>query len=116
MREVAEIEKATEAARLEKEKLVAEQIKVAALAKKEQIEKSGAITEKEKLQLEIDMQTKIGVAEAYGKALASAKLPQMMVVGGSGDGKSASTNPFDILLYTMANEKLNAVAKPLSTM
>ena len=115
LREVAEIEKATEAARLEKEKLVAEQIKVAALAKKEQIEKSGAITEKEKLQLEIDMKTKIGVAEAYGKALASAKLPQMMVVGGSGDGKSASTNPFDILLYTLANEKLNAVAKPLST-
>lgn len=115
LREVAEIEKATEAARLEKEKLIAEQVKVAALAKKEQIEKSGAITEKEKLQLEIDMQTKIGVAEAYGKALASAKLPQMMVVGGSGDGKSASTNPFDILLYTMANEKLNAVAKPLST-
>ena len=115
LREVAEIEKDTEAARLEKEKLIAEQVKVAALAKKEQIEKSGAITEKEKLQLEIDMQTKIGVAEAYGKALASAKLPQMMVVGGSGDGKSASTNPFDILLYTMANEKLNAVAKPLST-
>ena len=115
LREVAEIEKATEAARLEKEKLIAEQVKVAALAKKEQIEKSGAITEKEKLQLEIDMKTKIGVAEAYGKALASAKLPQMMVVGGSGDGKSASTNPFDILLYTLANEKLNAVAKPLST-
>ena len=114
LREVAEIEKATEAARLEKEKLIAEQVKVAALAKKEQIEKSGAITEKEKLQLEIDMQTQISVAEAYGKALASAKLPQMMVVGGSGDGKSASTNPFDILLYTLANEKLNAVAKPLS--
>ena len=112
LREVAEIEKATEAARLEKEKLIAEQVKVAALAKKEQIEKSGAITEKEKLQLEIDMKTKIGVAEAYGKALASAKLPQMMVVGGSGDGKSASTNPFDILLYTLANEKLNSVAKP----
>lgn len=112
LREVAEIEKATEAARLEKEKLIAEQVKIAALAKKEQIEKSGAITEKEKLQLEIDMKTKIGVAEAYGKALASAKLPQMMVVGGSGDGKSASTNPFDILLYTLANEKLNSVAKP----
>ena len=109
LREVAEIEKATEAARLEKEKLIAEQVKVAALAKKEQIEKSGAITEKEKLQLEIDMQTKIGVAEAYGKALASAKLPQMMVVGGNGDGKSANMNPFDILLQTMTLEKLNAV-------
>ena len=109
LREVAEIEKATEAARLEKEKLIAEQVKIAALAKKEQIEKSGAITEKEKLQLEIDMQTKIGVAEAYGKALASAKLPQMMVVGGNGDSKSANTNPFDILLQTMTLEKLNAV-------
>ena len=112
LREVAQIQKETEAANLEKEKLIAEQVKVAALAKKEQIEKSGAITEKDKLQLEIDMKTKIGVAEAYGKALASAKLPQMMVVGGSGDGKSASTNPFDILLYTLANEKLNSVAKP----
>lgn len=109
LREVAEIEKATEAARLEKEKLIAEQVKVAALAKKEQIDKSGAITEKEKLQLEIDMRTKIGVAEAYGKALASAKLPQMMVVGGNGDSKSANTNPFDILLQTMTLEKLNAV-------
>ena len=115
LREVAEIEKQTEAARLEKEKLVAEQIKVAALAKKEQIEKSGAITEKEKIQLEIDMKTKIGVADAYGKALASAKLPQMMVIGGS-DGKSANANPFDILLQTMTLEKLNNVAaKPAAS-
>ena len=111
LREVAEIEKQTEAARLEKEKLVAEQIKVAALAKKEQIEKSGAITEKEKIQLEIEMKTKIGVAEAYGKALSTAKLPQMMVVGGS-DGKTSNANPFDILLQTMTLEKLNAVAQP----
>lgn len=111
LREVAEIEKQTEAARLEKEKLVAEQVKVAALAKKEQVEKSGAITEKEKIQLEIDMKTKIGVAEAYGKALSTAKLPQMMVVGGS-DGKTSNANPFDILLQTMTLEKLNAVAQP----
>lgn len=115
LREVAEIEKQTEAARLEKEKLIAEQVKVAALAKKEQIEKSGAITEKEKMQLEIDMKTKIGVADAYGKALASAKLPQMMVVGGS-DSKSANANPFDILLQTMTLEKLNNVAaKPVAS-
>ena len=113
LREVAEIEKQTEAARLEKEKLVAEQVKVAALAKKEQIEKSGAITEKEKLQLEIGMKTKIGVAEAYGKALASAKLPQMMVVGGGSDGKTSNANPFDILLQTMTLEKLNAVNAPV---
>lgn len=111
LREVAEIEKQTEAARLEKEKLVAEAVKVSALAKKEQIEKSGAITEKEKIQLEIEMKTKIGVAEAYGKALSTAKLPQMMVVGGS-DGKTSNANPFDILLQTMTLEKLNVVAQP----
>ena len=110
--EVAEIEKQTEAARLEKEKLIAEQVKVAALAKKEQIEKSGAITEKEKIQLEVEMKTKIGVADAYGKALANAKLPQMMVINnGSADGKqTASSNPFDILLQTMTLEKLDKLA------
>ena len=112
LREVAEIEKQTEAARLEKEKLIAEQVKVAALAKKEQIEKSGAITEKEKIQLEVEMKTKIGVADAYGKALANAKLPQMMVINnGSADGKqTASSNPFDILLQTMTLEKLDKLA------
>ena len=109
IREVAEIEKQTEAARLEKEKLVAEQVKIAALAKKEQIDKSGAITEKERFQLEIGMKTKVGVAEAYGKALSSAKLPQLMVIGGNGQDGKSGTNPFDILLQTMTLEKLNSV-------
>lgn len=113
LREVAQIQKETEAANLEKEKLVAEQIKVAALAKKEQIEKSGAITEAERVKLEINKDIEIGKAEAYGKALASAKLPQMMVVGGGADGKNASANPFDILLQTMTLEKLNAVNAPI---
>ena len=117
LREVAEIEKQTEAARLEKEKLIAEQVKVAALAKKEQIEKSGAITEKEKIHLEIEMKTKVGVADAYGKALANAKLPQMMVINnGSTDGKQAAgSNPFDILLQTMTLEKLDQLAPAQST-
>lgn len=111
LREVAEIEKQTEAARLEKEKLIAEQIKVAALAKKEQIDKSGAITEKERIQLEIDKETKIGVAEAYAKGIAGAKLPQMWVTGGSSaDGKS-SQNPIELLINTMTLEKLDSVAK-----
>lgn len=113
LREVAQIQKETEAANLEKEKLVAEQVKVAALAKKEQIEKSGAITEAERVKLEINKDIEIGKAEAYGKALASAKLPQMMVVGGGADGKNASANPFDILLQTMTLEKLNAVNAPI---
>ena len=58
------------------------------------------------------MKTKIGVADAYGKALANAKLPQMMVINnGSADGKqTASSNPFDILLQTMTLEKLDKLA------
>lgn len=108
---VAEIQKQTEAANLEKIKLIAQQQVAEAEARKVQIEKSGAITEKEKLTLEIDMKTKIGVADAYGKALASAKLPQMMVIGGNSDGKSANANPFDILLQTMTLEKLGNVSK-----
>jgi len=117
LREVAEIQKQTEAAKLEAEKLIAEQIKVAALAKKEQIEKSGAITEAERIKLEIEKETKIGCAEAYAKGIAGAKLPTMWVTGGaSADGKGGSANPLEMLINTMTLEKLNGVttgsAKP----
>ena len=114
LREVAEIQKATEAAKLEAEKLIAEQKKVAADAKKIEIEKSGAITELQKMQLEIEMKTKIGVAEAYAKGIAGAKLPQMWVTGGVGT-ESKQQNPLEMLINTMTLEKLNAVAlKPAS--
>lgn len=107
LREVAEIQKTTEAAKLEAEKLIAEQKKVAADAKKIEIEKSGAITELQRMQLTIDKETKIGVAEAYAKGIAGAKLPTMWVTGGK-DGSSAS-NPIELLIQTMTLEKLNGV-------
>lgn len=112
LREVAEIQKETEAANLEKEKLVAEQVKVAALAKKEQIEKSGAITESERIKLEIDKETKIGVAEAYAKGIAGAKLPTMWVTGAGTNGDAKNSNPIELLINTMTLEKLNSVSKP----
>lgn len=108
LREVAEIQKTTEAAKLEAEKLIAEQKKVAADAKKIEIEKSGAITELQRMQLAIDKETKIGVAEAYAKGIAGAKLPTMWVTGGGKDGSSAS-NPIELLIQTMTLEKLNSV-------
>lgn len=113
LREVAEIQKATEVAKLEAEKLIAEQKKVAAEAKKIEIEKSGAITELQRMQLTIDKETKIGVAEAYAKGIAGAKLPQMWVTGGAGSD-SKSSNPLEMLINTMTLEKLDAVAKPAS--
>lgn len=109
--EVAEVNKKTEAANLEKVKLVAQQKIADAEAKKKEIELSGAITETERMKLTIDKETKIGVAEAYGQALANARLPQIMVTGGS-DGKSAGSNPFEMLLQTMTLEKLRTVAPP----
>ena len=109
LREVAEIAKQTEAANLEKIKLVAQQKVEAAKAKKQEIELSGAITEQEQFKLTIQKEIEIGKAEAYAKGIAGAKLPQMWVTGGTtADGKSAQ-NPFEMLLQTMTLEKLNTV-------
>ena len=115
LREVAEIEKATEAARLEKEKLVAEQQKVAAEAKKIQIEKSGAITEVQRMELEYGLKREQVKWENIGKGIGNAKLPQMWVAGAnSADGKS-SANPIELLINTMTLEKLNNVAAKPAT-
>ena len=109
LREVAEIAKQTEAANLEKIKLVAQQKVASAEAKKKEIELSGAITEQEQFKLTIQKEIEIGKAEAYAKGIAGAKLPQMWVTGGTtADGKSAQ-NPFEMLLQTMTLEKLNTV-------
>ena len=109
LREVAEIAKQTEAANLEKIKLVAQQKVASAEAKKKEIELSGAITEQEQFKLTIQKEIEIGKAEAYAKGIAGAKLPQMWVTGGTtSDGKSAQ-NPFEMLLQTMTLEKLNTV-------
>ena len=109
LREVAEIAKQTEAANLEKIKLVAQQKVASAEAKKKEIELSGAITEQEQFKLTIQKDIEIGKAEAYAKGIAGAKLPQMWVTGGTtADGKSAQ-NPFEMLLQTMTLEKLNTV-------
>jgi len=86
--EVAEIQKQTEAANLEAIKLQSEQKIVAAQAKKQEIDLSGAITETEKYRLQIDKETKIGVAAAYAQGIGNMKLPVVMTTN-SGDGDSA---------------------------
>lgn len=79
--EVAEVNKKTEAANLEKVKLVAQQKVADAEAKKKEIELSGAITETERVKLEFDMKTKIGVAAAYSEGIGKMKLPTIMNSG-----------------------------------
>lgn len=104
---VAEVQKKTEAENLEAIKLKAEQQVEQAKAKKQSIELSGAITEVQ--QAELDLQRDIAKYkwESIGKAIAGVKLPQMVTVGG--DSKSGA-NPFEQLIQTLTLEKLNSIS------
>ena len=86
---VAEVQKKTEAEKLEAIKLQAEQKVATAEAKKKEIELSGAITEQERVKLEIDKETKIGVAKAYADGIGKMKLPTVMA---SGNGVGGAEN------------------------
>ena len=103
---VAEIQKQTEAENLEAVKLKTEQIKLEAIAKKEAIEKSGAITELQ--QAELDLQKTIAQYkwDAIGKAIAGVKLPTMMNIGSMADGKTG-VSAFDQFIQLLAVEKLD---------
>ena len=110
---VAEVQKKTEAEQLEAIKLKAEQQIEQAKAKKQSIELSGAITEVQ--QAELDLQRDIAKYkwESLGKAIAGVKLPQMMNIGTSADGKNGIST-LDQLIQTMTVEKLGVIttAKP----
>ena len=103
-----------EAENLEAVKLKTEQIKLEAIAKKEAIEKSGAITELQ--QAELDLQKAIAQYkwDAIGKAIAGVKLPQMMNIGSGTDGKNNIT-ALDQFIQLMTVEKMNAPSQPTKT-
>ena len=108
---VAEVQKKTEAENLEAVKLKTEQIKLEAIAKKEAIEKSGAITELQ--QAELDLQKVIAQYkwDAIGKAIAGVKLPTMMNIGSGADGKTG-VSALDQFIQLLTVEKLD---KPMVT-
>ena len=105
---VAEVQKKTEAENLEAIKLKAEQQIEQAKAKKQSIELSGAITEVQQAQLDLQKAIAQYKWESIGKAIAGVKLPQMMTIG-SADSKNG-TNPLDQLIQTLTLEKLNGVS------
>ena len=105
---VAEVQKKTEAENLEAIKLKAEQKVAEAEAKKIAIEKSGAITELQQAQLDLERAIAQYKWESIGKAIAGVKLPQMMTIGGGVEGKGGS-NPLEQLIQTLTLEKLNTV-------
>lgn len=109
IREVAEVQKQTEALNLEAIKLKAEQEVAKAEARKVAIEKSGAITELQ--QAEIDLQKSIAQYkwDALGKAIAGIKLPTMMNIGNGGlEGKNGGS-ALEQLIQTLTLEKLDTV-------
>lgn len=105
---VAEVQKKTEAEKLEAIKLQAEQKVAEAEAKKVAIEKSGAITELQ--QAELDLQKTVAQYkwEAIGKAISGIKLPTMMNIGTGSDGKT-NVSALDQFIQLLTTEKLGAI-------
>ena len=112
--EVAEIAKQTEAKQLEIIKIKADQTIAEAQAKQKQIELSGAITETERVKLEIEKETKIGVAEQLAKTYAHWN-PQVIQVSGGNGNVSAATSSLDNFLNTAAAKTALEMTKPSAT-
>ena len=105
-------EQSAEVARRNKEQATLEaDIIVRAEAKKKEIELSGAITETERIKLEIEKATKIGVAEQMAKTYAHWN-PQVIQV--SGGNVSAATSSLDNFLNMKAAESALQMTKPKS--
>ena len=111
---VAEVQKKTEAETLEAIKLKAEQQIEQAKAKKQSIELSGAITEVQ--QAELDLQRDIAKYkwESIGKAISGVKLPQMMNIGSGSDGKNG-VSALDQFIQLLTVEKLSPTSQPAKT-
>ena len=105
--ELAEIEKKTEAEKLEVIRLQANQKIDLAKAKQQEIELSGAITETELKRLEITRDTKIGVAQAIADGVSKMTLPKTVILGnGSAANAQQSMETFFQLMNVKQAEAL----------
>ena len=111
---VAEVQKQTEKETLEAIKLKAEQQIEQAKAKKQSIELSGAITEVQQAELDLQRDVAKYKWDALGKAIAGIKLPQMMTIGGNGEGKTGSS-PLEQLIQTLTVKELNGITTKSTT-
>lgn len=100
--EIVEIQKREETARLEVIKIQADQKVAEAKAKEQQIKLSGAMSEEMKYKLDVEKETKIGVAKAIADGLSKLTLPQTFIMGGV-DGKNVS--PMETFFNLMNVEK-----------
>lgn len=86
----------------------AKQILVLAQAEKERIAMAGAITEKDKVTLEVQRETAIGVAQALSKV----SVPQVIIAGGKDDQNASSTQSDLINLFLLKQNGLLDAMNP----
>lgn len=110
--EVAEITKQTEAKQLEIIKIRADQKVADAQAKQKEIELSGAITEQERVKLEFDMKTKIGVAAEMAKTYAHWNPQVIQVSGGNGQVSSTTSSLDNFLNMKAAKAAIEMTSQP----
>ena len=109
--EVAEITKQTEQKQLEIIKIKADQKVADAQAKQKDIELSGAITEQERVKLEFEMKTKIGVAAEMAKTYAHWNPQVIQVSGGNGNVSSATSSLDNFLNMEAAKAAIEMTKK-----
>lgn len=106
--EVVEIQKKEEAAKLEVIRIQADQKVAEAKAKEQQIKLSGAISEEMKYRLDVEKETKIGIAKAVAEGLSQTKLPQTFIMSGGVDGKAS--NALNMLMQLLVVKEANKQA------
>lgn len=104
---VAEINKQTETEQLEIVKLQAQQKVAEAEAKQKELELAKGLSEQEKYRLDIEKETRIGVAKAIADGIKTMQLPRIINFGGLGD--STGTDVTDSIKTFLDVKTLNAL-------
>ena len=100
---VAEIARKTEAEQLEIIRLKAQEKVAEAEAKQKELELAKGISEQEKYQLDIEKETKIGVAQALANGLKGMSLPKIISIGSPNGQEDA----FSVFLKTKVMNMIN---------
>jgi hypothetical protein len=106
-KEIAEIEYAQKVAiaalKAQEADNLAKATITAAKAEKEAIELAGKMSESERIRLEVDKETKIGIAKEIGNGIASVELPKQFIMG---NGSSSGDQLLSTLAKLFTLEKL----------
>ena len=87
-------------------RIQADQKIAAAKAKEQEIKLSGAMTEQERIRLEIEKETRVGVAKAWAEGISKLTLPHTLMVG---TGGTSSDSPVNDLIRLLTVEKADAL-------